>query len=65
MVKRLGVIPAATACTRRTVHGGRESRTHSGGRYTLRQVRTLLGSYSPRKPEYRAAVPRIAVFAGA
>jgi hypothetical protein len=27
-------------------------------------VCTLIGSYKPRKPEYRAAVARIAAFAG-
>ncbi|MGW0495026.1 hypothetical protein ACWD0Z_06180 [Streptomyces sp. NPDC003007] len=64
VAKRLGVTPAATARTRRTVHGGRAHRTHGVSRYTLGQVRILIRAYKPRKPEYVAAVARIAVLAG-
>ncbi|MEU8031314.1 hypothetical protein AB0C13_22185 [Streptomyces sp. NPDC049099] len=64
VAKRLGVTPAATARTRRTVAGGRAHRTHTVGRYTLGQVARLVGSYKPRKPEYIAAVTLIAAFAG-
>lgn len=60
VAKRLGVTPAATARTRRTVQGGRAHHTRSVSRYTLGQVSVLLGAYSPRKPEYKAAVTRIA-----
>jgi hypothetical protein len=59
VAKRLGVTPAETARTRRTVHGGRAHRSRSVSRYTLGQVRTLLAAYRPRKTEYRAAVDRI------
>jgi hypothetical protein len=64
VAKRCGIAPAAVARTRRTVAGGRAHRTHTVGRYTLGQVCTLLASYKPRKPEYRAAVTLIAAFAG-
>jgi hypothetical protein len=60
VAKRLGIAPAQTARTRRTVNGGRAHRTHSVSRYTLGQVQLLIRSYKPRKPEYRAAVDRIA-----
>jgi hypothetical protein len=60
VAKRLGVAPAQTARTRRTVHGGRAHHTHSVSRFTLGQVRLLIRSYRPRKPEYKAAVERIA-----
>ncbi|WP_399559030.1 hypothetical protein OIA45_49160 (plasmid) [Streptomyces chartreusis] len=60
VAKRLGLAPAQTARTRRTVHGGRAHRSHTVSRYTLGQVRTLIRAYRPRKPEYRAAVDRIA-----
>ncbi|MGX9887325.1 hypothetical protein [Streptomyces sp. NPDC002276] len=65
VAKRLGLAPAATARTKRTVAGGRARRTHSVGRYTLPQVCTLVAAYSPRKAEYRAAVARIAAFTAA
>lgn len=65
VAKRLGVTPAQTARTRRTVQGGRAHHTRSVSRYTLRQVRVLLGAYRPRKAEYKAAVTRIATFCGA
>lgn len=64
VAKRLGVAPAATARTRRTVAGGRAHCTHAVGRYTLGQVARLTASYRPRKPEYVAAVALIAAFAG-
>ncbi|MGY4994057.1 hypothetical protein [Streptomyces sp. 900105245] len=64
VAKRLGVTPAATARTRRTVAGGRAHRTHTVGRYTLGQVARLTAAYRPRKAEYVAAVALIAAFAG-
>lgn len=60
VAKRLGVTPAEVARTRRTVQGGRSHRSHSVSRYTLGQVRILVRAYRPRKPEYVAAVDRIA-----
>ncbi|MGQ4397910.1 hypothetical protein ACN6K5_000912 [Streptomyces violaceoruber] len=60
VAKRLALTPAQTARTRRTVHGGRAHQTHTVHRWTLGQVQTLIRSYRPRKPEYRAAVTRIA-----
>lgn len=65
VAKRLGVTPAATARTRRTVHGGRARRTHSVGHYTCTQVAALVTAYRPRKPEYVAAAARIAAFTAA
>lgn len=64
VAKRLGVTPAQTARTRRTVAGGRAHRTHTVGRYSLGQVCTLVRAYKPRKPAYVAAVALIAAFAG-
>jgi hypothetical protein len=64
VAKRLGVTPAVSARTRRTVAGGRARQTRTVGRYTLGQVCTLLGAYKPRKPEIKAAVVLIAAFAG-
>ncbi|GHA64258.1 hypothetical protein GCM10010330_16340 [Streptomyces tendae] len=64
VAKRLGVTPAATARTRRTVAGGRAHRTHSVTRWTLAQVARLVAAYKPRKTEYKAAVVLIAAFAG-
>lgn len=60
VAKRIGITPAATARTRRTVCGGRAHQTHTVHRYTLHQVAQLVANYSPRKAEYRAAVARIA-----
>ncbi|WP_086560126.1 hypothetical protein [Streptomyces africanus] len=60
VAKRLGVAPAQTARTRRTVTGGRAHRSHGVSRFTLGQVRILIRAYRPRKPEYKAAVERIA-----
>lgn len=65
VAKRIGLAPAETARTRRTVHGGRARRTHTVSRYTLGQVRILIRAYRPRKPEYRAAVDRLAALCGA
>ena len=65
VAKRIGLTPAATARTKRTVAGGRASRTRMVGRYTLPQVCTLVAAYSPRKAEYRAAASRIAAFTAA
>lgn len=60
VAKRLDITPAQTARTRRTVAGGRAHRSHTVSRYTLGQVQVLIRAYRPRKPEYRAAVTRIA-----
>lgn len=60
VAKRLGITPAQTARTRRTVHGGRARQSHNVYRYTLGQVRILIRSYKPRKPEYQTAAARIA-----
>jgi hypothetical protein len=60
VAKRIELAPATVARTRRTVNGGRSHQTHNVSRYTLGQVRLLIRSYKPRKPEYRAAVDRIA-----
>lgn len=60
VAKRLAITPAATARTRRTVNGGRSHQTHNVSRWTLGQVQVLIRAYKPRKPEYRAAVARLA-----
>lgn len=60
VAKRLGIIPAQTARTRRTVAGGRAHRSHNVSRYTLGQVQVLIRAYRPRKPAYQEAVTRIA-----
>ncbi|WP_234376943.1 hypothetical protein [Streptomyces sp. TP-A0356] len=65
VAKRLGVPPALTVRTRRTACGGRARQTHTVYRYTLRQVAQLVAAYKPRKPEFVAAVARIAAFATA
>lgn len=59
VAKRLGLTPAQTARTRRTVHGGRAHQTRTVTRWTLGQVQTLIRAYRPRKPEYKAAVARL------
>ncbi|MFC8408527.1 hypothetical protein ACFUG9_33930 [Streptomyces griseoincarnatus] len=64
VAKRIGLAPAATARTRRTVAGGRAHRTHAVARWTLAQVARLVAAYRPRKAEYKAAVVLIAAFAG-
>ena len=60
VAKRLALTPATTARTRRTVHGGRHHQTHTVTRWTLGQVQVLIRAYKPRKPEYKAAVARLA-----
>ncbi|MER5211980.1 hypothetical protein ABT063_15705 [Streptomyces sp. NPDC002838] len=62
VAKRIGLTPAATATTRRTVAGGRARRTRAVARWTLAQVARLVAAYKPRKPEYKAAAARIAAF---
>lgn len=64
VAKRIGLAPATTARTRRTVAGGRARRTRSVARWTLAQVARLVAAYKPRKPEYKAAVVLIAALAG-
>ncbi|MEU0253312.1 hypothetical protein ABZ299_12550 [Streptomyces sp. NPDC006184] len=64
VAKRLGLTPAATARTRRTVAGGRAHRTHAVTRWTLAQIARLTAAYRPRKAEYVAAAALIAAFAG-
>lgn len=63
VAKRLGLVPAATARTKRTVAGGRARRTRAVTRWTLAQVARLVAAYKPRKPEYKTAAARIAAFA--
>ncbi|MFJ3229796.1 hypothetical protein [Streptomyces sp. NPDC086787] len=65
VAKRIGLAPAATARTRRTVAGGRAHRTHAVSRWTLAQVARLVAAYRPRKTEYIAAVALITAFAAA
>ncbi|WP_405671473.1 hypothetical protein [Streptomyces sp. NBC_01530] len=62
VAKRIGLTPAATASTRRTVAGGRARRTRAVTRWTLAQVARLVAAYKPRKPEFVAAVALIAAF---
>ncbi|MFF2385144.1 hypothetical protein [Streptomyces sp. NPDC058108] len=64
VAKRIGLTPAATARTRRTVAGGRARQTRSVTRWTLAQVARLVAAYRPRKVEYKAAVVLLAAFAG-
>ncbi|MFF7763157.1 hypothetical protein [Streptomyces griseorubiginosus] len=63
--KRLGLAPAETARTRRTVAGGRGRKTRSVAHYTLAQVAALTAAYRPRKAAYIAATALIAAFATA
>ncbi|MGC2997441.1 hypothetical protein ACPF8X_03290 [Streptomyces sp. G35A] len=63
VAKRLGLTPAQTARTRRTVNGGRARKTRTVYRWTLAQVRQLVAAYSPRKATYVAAAATIAAFA--
>lgn len=63
VAKRLGLTPAQTARTRRTVNGGRARKTRTVYRYTLAQVARLLAAYKPRKAAFVAAAARIAVLA--
>lgn len=62
VAKRIGLAPAATARTKRTVAGGRARRTHNVARWTLAQVARLVAAYKPRKAEYKAAAASIAAF---
>lgn len=64
VAKRIGLTPAATARTRRTVAGGRARKTRSVAHYTLTQIARLVAAYRPRKAEYIAAVTLISVLAG-
>ncbi|WP_020117536.1 hypothetical protein [Streptomyces canus] len=64
VAKRIGVTPAQTARTRRTVNGGRARKTRTVFRYTLRQVARLLAAYRPRKQEFKAAVLAMTVLVG-
>lgn len=64
VAKRLGLAPAATARTRRTVAGGRAHQTRTVTRWTLAQVARLVAAYKPRKPEFVAAVVLISALAG-
>jgi hypothetical protein len=58
--KRIGVVPAQTARTRRTVNGGRARTTHSVYRFTAAQVARIAAAYRPRKAEYKAALMAVA-----
>ncbi|WP_411091389.1 hypothetical protein [Streptomyces sp. 049-1] len=64
VAKRLGLTPAATARTRRTVAGGRARKTRTVTRWTLGQVARLVAAYRPRKAEYKTAAALLAAFAG-
>lgn len=63
VAKRLGIAPAVTARTKRTVAGGRSRRTYNVHRWTLGQVARLAAAYRPRKAEYAAAVVLISALA--
>ncbi|MGW1399306.1 hypothetical protein ACWCRF_11660 [Streptomyces sp. NPDC002405] len=63
VAKRIGLAPAQTARTRRTVNGGRARKTRTVHRWTLAQVRRLLANYAPRKAAFVVAAARIAAFA--
>lgn len=63
VAKRIGLTPALTARTRRTVNGGRARQTRTVYRWTLAQVRQLLAAYRPRKAAFVAAAATIAAFA--
>lgn len=65
VAKRLGLTPAATARTRRTVAGGRARTTRTVYRYSLAQVRLLLAAYKPRKAAFVTAVTLIGALAAA
>lgn len=65
VAKRIGLAPAQTARTRRTVNGGRARKTRTVFRYTLAQVRQLLAAYKPRKAAFIDAAALIAAFATA
>lgn len=65
VAKRLGLTPAESARTRRTVAGGRSRQTRTVSHYTVAQVARLVAAYRPRKSEYVTAAARIAAFAAA
>jgi hypothetical protein len=58
VAKRLGVQPVKVARTHRDA-----DRLRKSYRYTPAQVAALRANYKPRKPEYRAAVERMALAA--
>ncbi|MFD7999920.1 hypothetical protein [Streptomyces mirabilis] len=58
--KRIGLAPALTARTRKTVKRGRAHITRPVTRWTRGQVQRLIAAYRPRKAEYVAAVARLA-----
>lgn len=55
--RKIGVTPAKVARTRNTVggKGGRKARLRIVYHFTAAQVHVILGSYKPRKAEYKAA----------
>lgn len=61
VAKRLGLAPAQTTRTRRTIDGGRARCSRNVAHYTLAQVALLVAAYRPRKAEYKAAVARLTV----
>lgn len=65
VAKRLGVAPAESARTRRTVAGGRAHQTRTVSHYTVAQVARLVAAYKPRKAEYVTAAALISAFAAA
>ena len=65
VAKRLGLAPAESARTRRTVAGGRARQTRTVSHYTVAQVARLVAAYRPRKTEYVTAVALIAAFTAA
>ncbi|MGW7722217.1 hypothetical protein ACWGJ6_02515 [Streptomyces canus] len=65
VAKRIGIAPAKTARTRRTVNGGRGRKSRTVYRFTLRQVARLLADYRPRKQEFKAAVLAMTVLVAA
>jgi hypothetical protein len=60
VAKRLGLTPAETGRTHRTLQGGRSRTTHNVHRFTAAQVATIAAAYRPRKPEYKAAILAVA-----
>lgn len=65
VAKRLGLTPAESARTRRTVAGGRAHQTRTVSHYTVAQVARLVAAYRPRKAEYVTAAALISAFAAA
>lgn len=60
VAKRIGIEPAETGRTHRTVQGGRSRATHRVYRFTAAQVARIAAAYRPRKPEYKAALMAVA-----